>query len=167
MFYHKNSGTILAGPHIYTIYNMIICLFPESTFRTSMVPKQELRISCLISWIGDHLRDGHCTRDCNCYSKWNGDPPRDGDCPGDRDCTRDGEYPGDVGGCQLGPLLFNEFSLWFSLILVPKICDKQTLLYTGCLQKNEPQVLLNFSGYKQARYYFHFISNISFERWDP
>ena len=35
--------------------------------------------------------------------------------------------------------------------------------YTGCPEKNAPQILLNFSGYKHARKLGH----NSLERWDP
>ena len=69
------------------------------TYRTSMVPEQELQSSCLIHWIGDHPREADYPKD--------GDHPRlvvvegmatvrEGDNHGDRDFCRNGNSYGMV-----------------------------------------------------------------------
>ena len=59
-----------------------------------MVPEQELRSSCVNSWMGTALgKVGHCPRNCNHLR--DGDGPRYGYSPMDSESLKDGYHPRD------------------------------------------------------------------------
>ena len=63
-------------------------------FITSTVPEQELRSSCVNSWMGTALgKDGYCRRNCNHIR--DGEGPRYGYSPIDSDNLKDCYHPND------------------------------------------------------------------------
>ena len=59
--------------------------------------------------------------------------------------------------------LVSDINCWISSIIYQVSDIRYQISSTGCIKKNAPPSLLNFSGYMHARRLGH----ISFERWDP